>query len=114
LARGVTRFRVDVDRDAEPVAEAERHDLHVPLQKVELRLERHFLRADVLQRHAQQVAERGDHGVRAADVLVHQRRDGVQRVEEKVRLELHAQHLQRVREARLELRSSDRASLDTR
>ncbi len=106
----VARFRVDVDRHAQPVAEAQAHDLHVALQEVELRLQRHFLRADVLEGHAQQVAQRGDHRIRAAHVLVHQRRDGVQGVEEEVRLELHAQHVElRLREPRLELGCAERA-----
>ena len=96
----------------EPVAEAQAHDLDVALQEVELRLERHFLRADVLQRHAEQIAQRRDHRVGAAHVLVHQRRDRVQRVEQEVRLQLHAQHLQlRLREPRLELRRAQRAVL---
>ncbi len=106
----VARLGFDVDGDAQPVAEAEGHDLEVALQEVELRLERHFLRADVLERHAEQIAQRRDHRIGAADVLVHERRDRVQRVEEEVRLQLHAQHVElRLRETRLELRRAERA-----
>jgi hypothetical protein len=78
-------------------------------RKVELRLQRHFLRADVVERHAQQVAQRRDHRISATDILVHQRRDRVQGVEEEVRLELHAQHLQ-LRLARAAPRAATRVS----
>lgn len=100
----VARLRFDVDRDAKPVAEPQAHDLDVALEEIELGLERHFLRADVLQRHPQEIAQRGDHRIGAANVLVHERRDRVKRVEQKVRLKLHAQHVKlRLRETGLEL-----------
>ena len=89
----------------ETVAEARLLDLEVLGQEVELLLERHFLHADASQREAQQVAEPRQHRVGGVDVAVHQRRDGVQRVEQEMRLQLPLQRLQlRLDQPRLELR----------
>jgi hypothetical protein len=65
--------------------------------------------ADLLERQAQQLAQARQHPVRLVDVLVHQRRDGVQGVEEEVRLELPLQRLGLgLDQARLELRRLER------
>ena len=66
---------------------------------------RHLLRPCALERESQQVTQSTDHAIGGFDLaLLHERRDGVQRVEQEVRLQLHAQHLElRLREPRFEL-----------
>ena len=101
----VQRLRLDVEYHCQTVAEARLFDLQILGEEVELLLERHFLHADALQRHAQQIAEPRDHGVRGIDVAMHQRRDGVERVEQEVRLHLPLQGVQpRLDQPGLELR----------
>ena len=74
-------------------------------EEVELGLERDLLLADVLERQAQQVAQAHQRAIGGLDVAVHQRRDGVERVEEEVRVELLLERLQlRFDQPRLELR----------
>ena len=53
-----------------------------------------LLRADAIEREAQQIAEPREHRVGGFDVAVHQRRDRVERVEEEVRVQLPLQRLQ--------------------
>ena len=66
----------------------------------------------LVERQAQQVAQPRQHGVGGLDVAVHQRRDGVERVEQEVRVQLALQRLQlRFGEPRLELRRRDGALL---
>ena len=72
----------------------------------------HLLRADAVERQAQQVAQPRQHGVGGVDVAVHQRRDRVQRVEEEMRVQLPLQRLQpRLGEPGLQLRRRERALL---
>ena len=81
-------------------------------QEVDLVLERHLLRADAIERQAQQVAQLRQHLVGGVDVAVHQRRDRVQRVEEEVRVELPLQRFElRLGEPGLQLRSRELALL---
>ena len=76
----------------------------------ELRFERDLLLAEMLQRDSQQIAQPHQHAIGRRDVLVHQRRDRVQRVEEEVRMQLLLQRLQlRFDEPGLELRRAQGA-----
>ena len=43
---------------------------------------------------AQQFAEAGDHPIGQIEVFLHEGRDGVERIEQEVRVELHFEHLQ--------------------
>src|SRR5262249_57602696 len=43
---------------------------------------------------AQKIAEARDHSVGGLHITIHERGDGVQRVEEEVRLELHLEHFE--------------------
>ena len=106
----VERLRLDVEADDQPIGEARLLDLEVLREEIELRLERDFLAARVLERHPQQIAEAHQGPVGGLDVAVHQRRDRVQRVEQEVRLELLLQrrHL-RFDQLRFELRRAQRA-----
>ena len=71
----------------------------------DLTRERYFLRRILLQQLPQQFAQSPDHFISHARVFVNSRRDSVQRVKQKVRLELQAQILQlRFGEARFQSR----------
>ena len=90
-------------------------DLEILGEKVELRLKRDFLLTDVLKGKAQQVAQTRQRAVCGLDVAVHQRGDGVQRVEEEVRMELLLRRLElRLDQPRFELSGTERAILDSR
>src|SRR5262249_51527146 len=66
---------------------------------------RRLLRTDVLQSQSQQVAQPRDHPLGGFHVAAHQRRDGVQRVEEEMWMQLHFQRLQlSLRQLGLQLR----------
>ncbi len=56
--------------------------MSVILEKVELRPERHFALAILVQDDSQQVAEAKEHRSRRADIFVHQYADRVERVEQ--------------------------------
>ena len=70
----------------------------------------HLLLAEVLERHAEQIAQPHQRPVGGLDVAVHQRRDRVQRVEQEVRVQLLLQRLElRLDQPGLELRRAQRA-----
>ena len=86
------------------VAEARALDVEVAVEELKLLPERHLLRGRRVERQAQEVAEPRDHLVGRVRVGVDERGDGVQGVEEEVRVELHLQSLQlRLRGAQLAL-----------
>ena len=102
---------IDVDRDAEPIAEARLLDRQIRLQDLDLLFDADFLRVRP-EAHSQQVAQSIDHDVGRLDVAPHQARDRVQRVEQEVRLELPLQRLElRLGEARLQPLGVERALL---
>jgi hypothetical protein len=70
---------------------ADFHDLEVSPKQVELLAERDLLFRRALDGVSEELAQSRDHAPHAARVAFHQRRDRVQRIEEKVRVELHAQ-----------------------
>src|SRR5688500_9803567 len=88
------RIGLDVEYHRQTIAEARLFDLQVLREEIELLLQRHFLHADALQRHAQQIAQARDHRIGGFDVAMHQRRDRVERVEEEVRLHLPLQGME--------------------
>src|SRR5215813_6411146 len=78
----VERLRFDLDLHLQSIAESRLFNLQVAFEKFQLLPERGLLRSDILQRQSQQVAQPRDHPLGGFDVAAHQRRDGVQRVEE--------------------------------
>jgi hypothetical protein len=103
---------LDVDVDLEPVAEPRLLDVEVAPDELELATERHERAIAGGEGLAQEVAEPGDHLVGRLGILVHQLGNGVERVEEKVRVELHLQELEtRRRQPCLEKRRSHLALL---
>ena len=81
----------NVEVDAEASLEADLHDVDVAAQQRELVAERHFVRRAAVHRLAQQLAEPGDHLPHARGVALDEGGDGVEGVEEEVRIELHPQ-----------------------
>src|SRR5262245_24423411 len=80
----VERLRLDIHLHLQPIAEPRLFDLQVAFEKFQFLSQRRLLRADILQRQSQQIAEPRDHPLGAFHVAAHQRRDGVERVEEEV------------------------------
>ena len=69
-------------------------------------------RAGSIEREAQEIAQAADHAIGAVRIRVHERRDGVQRVEEEMWLQLGFERAQpRLDQAGFELRFLDRARL---
>ena len=88
-------------------------NLDVAIEQRELLLERNAIDQAGVQRLAKQMAQAADHPLGIRRTLMHQFGDRVERVEEKVRLQLHAQHLQSCfREQRLELGGAQLPALD--
>ena len=102
---------IDVNRDAQPIAEASLLDRQVRLQNFDLLLDAHFLRVRT-EAHSQQVAQSIDHDVGGVDVASHQAGDRVQGVEQEMRLQLTLQRLQlRLGQPRLQPLGVERALL---
>src|SRR5688572_13018270 len=104
----VQRLGLDVEYHRQTIAEPRLFDFQVLREEIELLLQRHFLHAHALQRHAEQIAQPRDHRVGGVDIAMHQRRNGVQRVEQKVRLHLALQGMQpRFNEPRFKLHGAE-------
>ena len=84
----------DMDARGQAVTEASPLDAQVQLQQFQFAAQRDFLAVVVLQERAQQFAQAQQHVFRRQRVLVQQGDDGVQRVEQEMRLQLRLQHLQ--------------------
>jgi len=84
----VERLGLDLVPDHEAVGKTCSFDLQVLAEEVELGAERDFLFAEPLEREPQQVAQTHERPIGGVHVAVHQRRNGVQRVEQKVRMQL--------------------------
>ena len=91
---GVERLGIDVEPDRQAILEARLLDLEVLLQELQLLLQRDARRARAVERQAEQIAQAADHAIGAVGIGVHERRDRVQRVEEKVRLQLGLERAQ--------------------
>ena len=81
----------DAKVDGKTIPEARILDLQIAVEDLELFLQRDLRAIFQIERHAEQVAEADDHGIGGGGIVVDQLGDGVQGVEEEVRLELHAQ-----------------------
>ena len=81
----VERLRFDLHVRREAILKAHAFDFEITAEEFQLLLQGDFLRARVLQSQAEEVAEPCDHAVGALRVRVDERRDGVERVKEKVR-----------------------------
>src|SRR5690606_27367467 len=73
----------------QPVLKADALDLEIAPEDFKLALERYLLSAGRVESQSQQLAQARNHPPRRLDILLHQRRDRVQGVEEKMRMELH-------------------------
>ena len=92
--QGVEGGGVDPVFDSQARAEVDLLDVEVRPHVFQLLGHLHFLGADFPQRDAQQVAQPLDHQVGLVRVAMHERGDGVQRVEQKMRMQLMVQRLQ--------------------
>src|SRR5262249_52933771 len=90
----VERRRVNFDLYRKTILKACLFNLKVTLREFNLLLERDLLRSGGVESHPQQFAQAHQHAVGRRHVLLHQHRNGVERVEEKVRLKLRLQVLQ--------------------
>ena len=92
--QNVERLRRHVKNDCQPLAEANSLNIQISLSKVQFPFQRSQVLALILKAHSQQVTQARDHRVRCVHVSQHQRRDGVQGIEQKVRLQLALQSQQ--------------------
>src|SRR6185369_5713138 len=88
---GVLQSRIDRIADAKLVFVTLLHELQVDAGDFEFFGKPDFVSSRDTQGEAQEITQLREHGVRGAHVFVHQRRDGVQGVEQEVRLELQAE-----------------------
>src|SRR6185437_13482298 len=84
----------DVERDCEPALEPHLHDVEVATEELDLAIERNLLLGWLVERVAEELAQPGDHPPNAPRVALDQAGDGVERVEEEVRVELRPQQRQ--------------------
>src|SRR5437762_12319753 len=102
---GAVERRVGLDGHLQLSLKAHFHDVEIPTQHLELTSEGDLLVVALAEGVAEEIAEPRDHAARAGRVLFHERRDGVQRIEQKVWVELRAQCVEpRVGNLRMELR----------
>ncbi len=103
--------------DFQAIAESRALNIDVAIEQRQFLRQRHAIDEPGVQRLTQQMTEAADHPLSGGRLLVHQLRDGIERVEQEMWLQLHAQHLQsRLREQRFELRGPQlavRAILDS-
>lgn len=86
--------RRDLDIDGETIVEADTHYVEICIEQSEFFAERELRLVTVVERAAKQISEPGEHGVRRLDVAMHERRNGVQGVEQKMGLKLRGQRFQ--------------------
>ena len=82
-----------IDSNHESVGEPSSFDFQVAFEKLELLREWDLLDSHIFKGQPQQVAEARNHHFGSVRIVMHQGRDRVQGVEEKVRIELHLQRL---------------------
>jgi hypothetical protein len=87
------RHRVDAADDAQPLAEAGFLDGEITVEQLDLAGERNLV-VLIFERGAEQVAEVADEFVGRIGVAVDEGRDGVEGVEEEVRLQLQAERIE--------------------
>ena len=100
----IERFLVDVASHGQAIAESDPLNLEVSLEELELVGQRDLLRQTIIERHTQQLAQVPEcHDDVVVLALERHRRDGVERVEQEVGIELPAKRREsRLREALLE------------
>ena len=92
--QGIERLRRNVHLNLQSIAEARLLDLGVAFEEIDFFTQGDLLRVRALERMAQQVAKSHEHFICGFHVLVHERGDGVERVEKEMRVKLHLQRLQ--------------------
>ncbi len=83
--QSVARSVIDFHVDGEPVFEPDLLNRDIMPQDRQLTVEWHFLVAAALQRDADQLSKPQYHSLGRVRVRVHERGDGIQRVEQKMR-----------------------------
>ena len=91
---GIENFRWYFEHDVQALLEPDFLDLQIARHKFQLATQRGDLHPIAFQTHPQQIAESRHHLVRRFDVGEHQRRNGVHRIEQKMRLQMTLQRLQ--------------------
>ena len=90
----------DLSFDAQVFCETNLLDREVVVEKSQFLRQWNFLPVPRIERQAKQIAQMLDHSARQPRIALDVRRDGVERVEEKMRVKLHAQRIQaRLRKA---------------
>src|SRR5215207_1418163 len=84
----VPRIGIDSEAHLEAILKADLLNLDVVREQVQLLRERHLLLARAAQRHTQQLTQAGHDTLRRVSIGRYERSDGVERVEEKMRMEL--------------------------
>src|SRR5208337_3035992 len=103
---------LNVHLHLQPVLETRLLDVNVLLQEGQLAAERQFVDTDSVQREAQQVRQLQGHVLGGESVVAGQSGDGIQGIEQEMRLELDLQHLKLgVCELRFQLRRPQLAFL---
>src|SRR2546421_3860581 len=87
--RGGKRGRVDVEFNSEPVAKTHLFYFEVATHELRLFSKRYELLLRMVQSEPQKIAESRDHAVGFRRVFRNERRDRVQGIEKKMRMELH-------------------------
>src|ERR1043165_6572977 len=101
----VEHLGIDANLGGKSILETDGLDPEIPVQELDLLLKCHFHRPGILQRETQEVAETRDHLAGGLGVPGQQSRDRMQRVEKKVRVDLHLQRFQlRLHELGVKLR----------
>ena len=110
---GIARFRRDRPADAHALTRTQAHDVQVTLRQIQLGVERNLLAVALLHHCSQQLGEIDDRFVGPRRVTMQHSRDGVESVEEEVRVQLRPQCRQlHLGEAALELELKTLALLE--
>src|SRR5690242_17188260 len=100
---GIHRSWIDLIVNRQPILKPCLLDFEILLQKLQFLLKRHARGIRSRERDAEQVGEATDHSIGGVWLRVNQRGNCVQRVEQKVRVELRLERLQsRFGQSRLE------------
>ena len=90
----ILHFRREVSLKPQPVTKPDPLNGQVMLEKVHLFHERNFVLIFIFERKPQQIAEMLDHLPGQPRLALHLRRNGIKRVEKKMRVQLHAQRIE--------------------
>src|SRR5215510_7211476 len=102
----IEHLRIDANIGRESILKTNALDLEITVQKLDFLLKCDFHRAGILECQSQEVAETRNHLAGGFSVSAQQRGDGMQGIEEKVRMNLHLQRFQlRLHQLSAKLRS---------